>query len=128
VKQRYEREIEDILGRGGDDLPGGPSRPPRRQRPLRPPGGGWRLSPGWMLALGLGLLVVAGVCSLFIPVLTQPLGWAGIALLVTGYFLSFRRRRGPGTGPGGYQKRWRGEVIDFPSPGRRSGWRRLWPF
>jgi Flp pilus assembly protein TadB len=133
-KQRYEREIEEIL-RKYDEEKGQTDRPVRqreRERETRPPIDfrrstptrvprqtgftmpDWkRLSSGQYMLLAFGAAILAVVVNSFVPFLSTVLVILAIILFLLPIFLY----RNTGTTSGGYspteQKRWRGQVIDF---------------
>ena len=127
--QRYQREIEEILGKVNEDAPaeGASKRTTsasreRRGRQRDPIGSAPRFSlhfsPGKLLAIGLGLLVAAWLLSLNGVGFAAPLVWIGIALLIAGYVLVFTRPRRR------VERRWRGQSLeDPPEPG---GLARIW--
>jgi hypothetical protein len=135
-KQRYEREIEEIL-RKFDEEKGRTDRPVRereRERDARPPidlrrstptrvprqsGAGFtmpnwkRLSSGQYMLLGFGAAILAVLVNNISSFLSTVLIILAIILFLLPIFLY----RSTGTTSGGYspteQKRWRGQVIDF---------------
>ncbi len=119
---RYQREIEEILGRVNDQLPAGGGRKARLARPPsapgtpKPPRGRGSLSdlftPGRLLVGGVILLIAALAMGSQIPF------WIGLAAIVFAYFVFFTKPRSH------VEKRWRGESIeDPPEPNPIS---RLW--
>jgi hypothetical protein len=133
-KQRYEREIEEIL-RKFDEEKGRTDRPVRereRERDARPPidfrrstptrvsrqSGftmpDWkRLSSGQYMLLAFGAAILAVVVSSISSFLSTVL----VILAIILFLLPIILYRSTGTTTGGYspteQKRWRGQVIDF---------------
>jgi hypothetical protein len=131
-KQRYEREIEEIL-RKFDEEKGRTDRPVReRERDARPPIDfrrsvptraprqtgftmpDWkRLSSGQYMLLAFGVAILAvmvnGISSFISTVL--------VILAIILFLLPIFLYRSTGTTSGGYspteEKRWRGQVIDF---------------
>jgi Flp pilus assembly protein TadB len=133
-KQRYEREIEEILRKYDEDK-GQTERPVRqreRERDARPPIDfrrssptrvprqtgftmpDWkRLSSGQYMLLAFGAAILAVVVNDISSFLSTVLVILAIILFVMPIILY----RTTGTSSGGYspteQKRWRGQVIDF---------------
>lgn len=127
AKQRYEREIEEILQRIEPSLPkpraAGPKRPAlgsgqgRSLSLLRLAG---RLDPGRVMLWGFGLFLLALLLQGGSPGLARPVALLGGVLLVLAYVLSFTNL---GARP---EKRWRGRTIDLPrlrSPMEQWLWR-----
>ena len=124
--QRYEREIEEILGQVNEEAPAAtkprrgarratsdvrPAGPPR----LRPPS--LDFSPGRLFLIGAGLLVLAGVLMAMGFGFAAPFAWIGIALFVVAYLRFFTKPRR------GVDRMWRGQSIeDPPSPSAPSRW------
>ena len=104
MPRKYEKEIEDIIDR--DERRARRAERvrtvTRRVRFSRPQ---TTLSSGNLMMAGIALIVVGFVLkSLFVLLAT-----VGALLFVAGYIMYFTRsRQRP------YQKRWRGEVVDFP--------------
>ena len=104
MPRKYEKEIEDIIDR--DERRARRAERvrtvTRRVRFSRPQ---TTLSSGNLMMAGIALIVVGFVLkSLFVLLAT-----VGALLFVAGYIMYFARsRQRP------YQKRWRGEVVDFP--------------
>jgi hypothetical protein len=133
-KQRYEREIEEIL-RKYDEEKGQTDRPVRqreRERETRPPIDfrrstptrvprqtgftmpDWkRLSSGQYMLLAFGAAILAVVVNNISSFLSTVL----VILAIILFLLPIVLYRSTGTTSGGYspteQKRWRGQVIDF---------------
>ena len=127
MTNRYQKEIEEILKKAGEQSPeqqpDDPDEPPRERRPRRrstptAQGGAMRrasISYKHLLLVGVGVLIV----SIFVGGL--PVFLVGAGLLVAGYIWYYRAPRSGGGGSsrsgGGRQpKMWRGRMID---PGRR---------
>ncbi|TAK28610.1 MAG: hypothetical protein EPO21_22660 [Chloroflexota bacterium] len=126
MRDKYEREIEELLEQLERTDQFVPHKPPRRGQSrlarwtckLRQNTSGLRiqLSPGWLMAAGVALMLL----SIFLrPVLhgvSGPLGLGGIALFFAAYLFAFRRQNTK------YhrEKRWRGRIIELP---RRNSWR-----
>ena len=118
MAQRYQREIEEILGQTGEDGEGaGPdgSKPPRTQsRVSRPRGPGL----GRFLRPTSGRLLLAGIVLLVLSVLLKaldapgvtPFLWASVVLFVFAYVVYFTRPRRT------VERRWRGQPMDDPQP------------
>ena len=100
---KYEKEIEEIIDRD--------ERRARRTERVRTvtrrvtvPRPRLALSSGNLMAAGIALIVVGfGLKSLFVW-----LGSGGALLFVAGYIMYFTRSRQQS-----YEKRWRGEVVNF---------------
>jgi hypothetical protein len=130
-KQRYEKEIEEILQKYDKDS-GRESKPreeqprsapiinsasPRYRRPAPQPGWSlpnWkRLSSGQYIALAFGVAILA----IFVRPLFPPLATLMVILSVVLFLVPILLYRTTGTSTGGYspreEKRWRGQVIDF---------------
>ena len=124
-RQRYEKEIEEILERTGGESSEQPRQtnlPPQRRRPPSPrrgPGGRqFGLKYQYALIGGIVLIVLGGVLDWLYFFL------AGLALLVIGYVIYYRapRRSGGGDSTGRTPQMWRGRTIDPDDPpDRRSG-------
>jgi hypothetical protein len=110
-KSKFEREIDEILEKTGDDLkeiPGKPERPPssRSFEPFSPSvpkskRAGRTGGRAGLIKLNSGHLVIAGLVILAIAAFTAfakvPLAIAGIVLLGIGYALWFRGGAGRGS-------------------------------
>ena len=133
--QRYQKEIEEILGQAnagalGDKAtkrgvasgrPAAKSRVPRPRMSRYIPWLPVRLSPGSLVLGGIGLLVTAWVMKLFhlFTGTAGLLGWGGVGLFILAYILYF-------TGPRRtVERRWRQRSIDDDPPSN-SLWRRFW--
>jgi hypothetical protein len=108
---RYQREIEEILGRVNDELPAVGGRKVRLAKPLSAPralrsarGGGLStvFTSGRLLLGGTILLLLALILGAQIPF------WFGLAAIVLAYFVFFTKPHSPA------EKRWRGESIEVP--------------
>ena len=135
MSQRYQREIEEILGKANEDASDEASdesagRPKRGQRtahraapPRRPRRFSFSFTPGRLFQVGVVLLVVAVVVN-WIDVnlmgisLAAPIAYVGVALFIIAYVSFFTRPRRT------VERRWRGQVLDDP-PGSGSA-SRLW--
>ena len=130
MSERYQREIEEILGKVNEETSEGESGRPRQAprgqrrtaRPRRPRGPILNFSPGGLFRLGLAFLAAALVVNLlnWSPAgfgVAAPLAYLGVALLVIAYVSYFTRPRRT------IERRWRGQVIDDPPEGPLS---RLW--
>ncbi|MDE2838616.1 MAG: hypothetical protein OXL97_14095 [Chloroflexota bacterium] len=118
MAQRYQREIEEILGQAGEDGqgagPDGSKRPRTRNRVSRPRGP--RL--GRFLRPTSGRLLLAGIVLLVLSVLLKaldapgvtPFLWASVVLFVFAYVAYFTRPRRT------VERRWRGQPMDDPQP------------
>ena len=116
MSEKYQREIEDILGQIE-----GPAQ--RKARPRKPSlfrvflnalgrflgGKGWNLSPGRIMLGSLSILLVTLLFSASMPGILGPaLAWGAVILFILGYALFFIN---PSSS---YEKRWRGEAIETP--------------
>ena len=118
MAQRYQREIEEILGQAGEEGSGtGPdgSKPPRRPRRVsRSPRRGLsafiRPTPGRLLLAGIALLVLAVVLNALDAPGVRPFFWASVVLFVFAYVAYFTRPRRT------VERRWRGQPMDDPQP------------
>ena len=127
-KQKYEREIEEILAKYDKDherkspANGAGERPtsfrpvvPARPAPRVPsaPSGWKRASAGQYIAAAFGAAILAVFVRNFSPALASILVIASVVLFLLPIFFY----RSTGTTSGGWssteQKRWRGQVIDF---------------
>ena len=128
-KTKFEREIDQILEKSGDDAKSETSRQrqfepfsptvPKRKSPVKP--GSIRVNPGTIIILGVVLLAIAA----FSPVAKLPLAVVGALMVAVGYVMWFRRggrssisRTGAGrttqqsAGDGPQVKYWRGRRIE----------------
>jgi hypothetical protein len=117
VAQRYQREIEEILGQAGEEEGAGsdgskPPRAPRRAVRSRRPGLGRFVRPtsGRLLLAGIVLLVLSVVLKALDAPGVTPFLWASVALFVFAYIAYFTRPRRT------VERRWRGEPMDDPQP------------
>ena len=118
MAQRYQREIEEILGQAGEegqDAGKGCSKPPRAPRRAlrsRRPGLGRfvRPTPGRLLLAGIVLLVLAVVLNALDAPGVRPFFWASVVLFVFAYVAYFTRPRRT------VERRWRGQPMDDPQP------------
>ncbi|MCI0778564.1 MAG: hypothetical protein J4N31_02335 [Chloroflexi bacterium] len=124
--QRYEREIEEILGQVNEEAPAakksrrGPRRATSEVRPagprLRPPT--LDFSSGRLFLIGAALLVGSLVLTLVGFAFAAPFAWVGIGLFIVAYLRFFTKPRR------NVDRMWRGQSIeDPPSPSAPS---RLW--
>ena len=134
MPKKYEDEIRDIL-KGMDRFPGdSPGTTRKAPRPGLPRfggvGGGLQLDPQRLMGGALILILVSWIMqgpwsSGSLLRMAGYVSLAGTALFVVALIL-FLRRRGtfgaPGMSMGGTEKRWRGQVINFPN--RQPFWRR----
>ena len=123
--QRYEREIEEILGQVNEEAPAatksrrGPRRATREARPpgprLRPPA--FDFSSGRLFLIGAALLVGSLVLTLVGFGFAAPFAWVGIGLFIVAYLRFFTKPRRT------VDRMWRGQSIeDPPSPSAPSRW------
>ena len=119
MPDRYKSEIEEIL-KQADDVLSKEDTPRRKghngQRgklsvPMPLGISSFKISPSRIMVTGIALFLVA-LILLPLGITSSPLIWAGLTLFVIAYALFFIR---PG-GSGGYEKRWRGRIIDEQSP------------
>jgi len=118
VAQRYQREIEEILGQAGDEGQGAgpdgskPTRAPRRAS--RRPGRGLRTfvrpTSGRLLLAGIVLFVLSVLLRALDAPGVTPFLWASVALFVFAYVAYFTRPRRT------VERRWRGQPMDDPQP------------
>lgn len=126
-RQRYEREIEDILERAGeapDEQPKqGSGRASQRRRGSPPPQRGqsvrhFGLKYQYAMIAGIVLIVLGAVMNwLYFFV-------AGLVLVAVGYIIYYRAPRGSSgsDSTGRTRQMWRGRSIDPDDP--PDGWRR----
>jgi len=116
MSEKYQREIEDILGQIE-----GPAQRKARSRKTglfrmmlnafgRFLGGkGWNLSPGRIMLGSLSILLVVLLFGAGMPgILGAALAWGAVTLFILGYALFFIN---PSSA---YEKRWRGQAIEMP--------------
>jgi hypothetical protein len=114
MSQKYQREIEEILG----NVEGQRAHIANREQRsfLRScsaafvqlmGGRGWHISPGRIMLGSLALLLVALLIKGSMPGIVGPMVWTGIVLFILGYALFF-------INPPPYEKRWRGRLIERP--------------
>ena len=122
MSERYQREIEEILGKVNEG-------PQKRAKPGNRSllgaigalagrflgGRGWHLSPGRIMLGSLSLLLVAVLFKASMPGLWAPIAWVAIVAFILGYALFFINP------DAAYEKRWRGRVIEVAP----SWWARL---
>ena len=126
MAQRYQREIEEILGQAGEEGGGAGSgggrkpRAPRRPRrsPRRALGALIRPTSGRLLLAGIVLLVLAVVLNALDAPGVRPFFWASVVLFVFAYVAYFTRPRRA------VERRWRGQLMDDPQPA--GPFSRLW--
>ena len=123
MPSRYQREIEDILERAGEDVP---KRRPRRvsdRRSIRKlawlyvrqslSGNLFSVSPGRIMLFGFVLLLSFLLVRPFSAGVAGMLAWAGLIIFIVGYAMVLVR-------PPKIEKRWRGESIEIDPSG--SSW------
>lgn len=120
MPSRYQREIEDILERAGEDTPKRPLRRSPDRRSLRQlvwlyvkqslSGNLLSISPGRIMLLGLVLLLSFLLVSPFSGGIAGMLAWAGLIIFIIGYGMVLVR-------PPKIEKRWRGQPVEMGSPG-----------
>ena len=113
-RQRYEKEIEEILERSGE----GPSEQPKQgsgRTPQRRRGSPAtkRESSTRHFALKYQYALIAGIVLILIGAVAQWLYFffAGLALVVLGYIVYYRAPKGS-SGTQRTQQMWRGRTID----------------
>ena len=124
MPSRYQREIEDILEKAGEE---GPRRRPQRARERRSlrqlvwlyvrqslSGNLFSISPGRIMLLGFVLLLSFLLVRPFNGGVAGMLAWAGLIVFIIGYGMVLVR-------PPKIEKRWRGQ-LRWRSFGRR--WKR----
>ena len=101
-KTKFEREIDEILEKSGDDVKSKTPRQrqfepfsptvPKRKSPVKP--GSIRVNPGTIIILGVVFLAIAA----FSPAAKLPLAVVGALMVAVGYVMWFRRggRSSPG--------------------------------
>ena len=109
-ESRYQREIEEILGRVNENASTRGGKKARvafrapASRPLKAPHQGDRpaplVTPGRLLVGGILLLMVALFLNNSVPF------WIGLAAIVAAYFVFFSKPKSP------VEKRWRGQSIE----------------
>ena len=123
-RQRYEKEIEDILEKAGEvpaeNQQQGTARAPQRRRGSQAPR---RETSARHFGLKYQYALIAGIVLI---VLGAVAGWlyfflAGLVLVVAGYVIYYRAPRGS-PGVSRTQQMWRGRRIDPEDP--QDGWRR----
>lgn len=127
MSQRYQKEIEEILGQVTEDVPAGPgSDSGRNLRPwevaraqsmsTKPPRERFRFTIGKALLAGVILLVISPLLGGF--GLMAPAALGGIGLIIGAYVVYFTKPRRR------IERRWRGQSIeDAPEP---NGLSRVW--
>jgi protein-S-isoprenylcysteine O-methyltransferase Ste14 len=116
MPKKYQREIEEILQQAGDIGTGdGPSRPPKQGfvsliwNYFRQSIGGSALSitPGRVMLGAVFILLAALVLNVTTgSSLGGLLAWLGFILFIVGYAMFFIK-------PKQFEKRWRGDVIQY---------------
>ncbi len=116
MAQRYQREIEEILGQTGEEGGGSDgSKPPRSPRrvaraPRRRLGRFVRPTYGRLLLAGIALFVLSVLLRALDAPGVTPFLWASVALFVFAYVAYFTRPRRT------VERRWRGQPMDDPEP------------
>ena len=117
-RQRYEKEIEEILERSGESTPELPRRgsedspPPRRRSPNPGRGRTVRVSSlkfQYPLIAGIALILIGAIFS------WHYFFFAGLALVVAGYVIYYRAPRGE-RGLSRSPRKWRGRSMDQDDP------------
>ena len=121
-QSRYEKEIEEILRKAGEETPGespqGSGEPPRRRRRNSPARRRVTLP---RFAFGYKVVLLAGIVAIAVAALANIGGLylflVGVALLVAGYVMYYRAPRSGGVAGGAPSPRmWRGRRIDPDDP------------
>ncbi len=120
MPSRYQREIEDILEKAGEE---GPRRRPQRARERRSlrqlvwlyvrqslSGNLFSISPGRIMLLGFVLLLSFLLVRPFNGGVAGMLAWAGLIVFIIGYGMVLVR-------PPKIEKRWRGQSVELGSSG-----------
>ncbi len=125
MSERYEREIEEIMGEAGDLRPRRPLRQhfkdaqERAGQSLRQEAGHWLR---WLTPKkvgGLGAVVL--IASLFAR--SPAVIGAAIGLLLLAYLLVIARGQKSFKEQTGYEKTWRGEPVKYSNNGGGADWR-----
>ena len=128
MSEKYKQEIEEILQRAEEVMPGGPSKTPQKRSEGTGRGIGLvgrlarrprlKMSASKVMLASFAVLLLAFILSVADVGSVVPLVAAGLVLFVIGYALFFIRSGGS------YEKRWRGKVVeDQPSAwGRVKRW------
>ena len=119
MPEKYQREIEEILGQVSNFTQ---QRPRRRNRSLSQilssgigrflGGSRWGISPGRIMLGALILLLLLWWFRTSLPGLVGPLAWAAVILFILGYAFFFISPRAT------YEKRWRGRPVEPTVPWR----------
>lgn len=128
MANRYQREIEEILGQANEEASGadaesvGKAKPAgRRMRPprsRRSPRSSLHVTPGRLLRAGLAALAAALLLTILGVGVATPFAWLGVALIIIAYVTFFIQPRRT------VERRWRGQPLDDPpEPGPLS---QLW--
>ena len=128
MPERYKDEIEEILKQAENVLSEESTKAeapkPRGKRrvirlPALPTKGGWQwptFSPGKVMLAALAMFVLALVLH------ATTFVWVGLGLFVVAYVMFFLQ---PKSGSTGYQKRWRGRLVEEGNPSLWDRFRRL---
>lgn len=118
MPEKYEKEIEDILAEYSDsDSPVEGQYPQQQDDHVQEPGFSnsskrrkfsFALTPAKIMLVGAVVLLLAWIRF---PLLI----WPALGIFLTAYLLIYRK---PGSGSTGYEKKWRGKVIEE----RKSAW------
>ena len=122
MPSRYQREIEDILEKAGEEGPRRRPQRPRERRSLRKlvwlyvrqslSGNLFSISPGRIMLLGFVLLLSFLLVRPFNGGVAGMLAWAGLIIFIIGYGMVLVR-------PPKIEKRWRGQSVEL-GPSRDS--------
>ena len=120
MPSRYQREIEDILEKAGEEGPRRRPQRPRERRSLRQlvwlyvrqslSGNLFSISPGRIMLLGFVLLLSFLLVRPFNGGVAGMLAWAGLIIFIIGYGMVLVR-------PPKIEKRWRGQSVEIGSSG-----------
>jgi Flp pilus assembly protein TadB len=113
---RYEKEIEEILEQAGNVQPQSATPHPgsgrfyrlRSQIAQAFSARGWKVSPGKLMLVSVGLLLVALLMNAVIPAAVGPVAWAGIVLFIVAYALFFILPP-----KSKVERHWRGRPVDY---------------
>ena len=121
MPEKYEKEIEDILANYGEsESPVEGQYPQQQAGHVQEPGFSnsskrrkfsFALTPAKIMILGAAVLLLAWIRF---PLLI----WPALGIFLMAYLLIYRK---PGSGSPGYEKKWRGKVIEE----RKSGLERI---
>lgn len=118
MANRYQREIEEILGQANEEAAGQDAESARPAKPagrrLRPSGSrriprsSLHVTPGRLLRAGLAALAAALLLTMLGVGFAMPFAWLGVALIIIAYVAFFTKPRRT------VERRWRGQPLDDP--------------